>query len=73
MRSLLAEQVAATVRAELARQRKTQRDLAAALGISQQTVSRRLAGETPFAIDEIEAAARFLGVSVGALVQDMAA
>jgi transcriptional regulator with XRE-family HTH domain len=62
------EQVAATVRAELARHDRTQQDLAHALGLSQQSVSRRLSGQLALDTNEIQAIAEFLGIPVGVLV-----
>lgn len=64
MASSYSERVAAEVRAEMARQRRTQGDIAAALGWSQQFLSRRLTGDQPFALDEIEALASELGVPI---------
>lgn len=57
-----AERIAAEVRAELARQRKTAGDLAAALGITPHTAGRRLTGEVPFNVLEIEQIAAWLEV-----------
>lgn len=48
--------------------RKTQTALAAALGITQPNVSKRLRGDTPWGIAEVYAAARFLGVSINDLM-----
>lgn len=62
-----AERVAAEVRAYLARQRKTQGDVAALLGLSQQSVSRRMSGVIPFDVEELHKIAVFLGVPVAAL------
>lgn len=59
-----AERVAAEVRAELGRQRKSGSELAAALGMAQSTVSRRLLGEVPFDVDELHRIADYLGVPV---------
>lgn len=58
------------IRAEMARKRKNQSELAAILGVSQAGVSRRLKGTTPFTVNELYAVARWLGVSVKALVED---
>lgn len=58
----LNDQVAATVRAELARRRMTQQDLARAVGLSQASVSERLRGKTPFSTDDIERVADALGI-----------
>lgn len=60
--------VADEVRAELARQRKTAADLAAALGIGQHTVGSRLKGSVPFTVPELMLAASWLGITVGELV-----
>jgi len=62
------ETIAANVRAEAARKRKTQADLAAMLGKSQQAVSRKWHGETPFTAEEMAALALGLGVPVSALI-----
>jgi transcriptional regulator with XRE-family HTH domain len=60
----LQHRVAAEVRAELARQRKPQRVLADRLGISTTQVSKRLSGEIPFDVAELDKVADELGVSV---------
>lgn len=60
--------VGATVRAEMARRRRTQRQLAEVLGISQTQVSRRLLGEISFNVDELALVATFLGMTVADLV-----
>lgn len=57
-----AQRVSAAVRAEMARTRTPQASLARALGITQQSVSRRLNGHTPFTLDEVVVAADLLGV-----------
>jgi transcriptional regulator with XRE-family HTH domain len=62
------ENVAAEVRAVMARQRRSQTDLASALGWSQPFLSRRLTGETAFNTDEIEQLAEILGVPISQLV-----
>lgn len=62
------EQVAANVRAEMARQRITQAQLAAVLGRSQQALSSRLSGRVAFSIDEIATVADRLGIPVSALI-----
>lgn len=59
--------MAGNVRAAAARAQKRQRDLAAAVGLSQQAMSRRLNGEVAFDVDEIHALAQFLDVSVDEL------
>lgn len=55
---------AANVRAELGRQRRTRRDLAAAMGVDEHRVSKRVRGLVPFSADELAVAAEFLQVSV---------
>lgn len=63
-----AEQVAANVRAELGRHRRTQTATADHLGMSQTAVSRRLNGEVPFDINEVHSLAKWLGIPVMALL-----
>lgn len=65
--------VARNVRAEMARAGKNQQDIASHLGISQQSVSRRMSGSTPFTIDELAAIAGLLGVRLTELVREVAA
>jgi transcriptional regulator with XRE-family HTH domain len=62
------EQVAASIRAELARQRKSGSSLARHLGMTQSAVSRRLLGHVPFDVDQIAATAAWLGVPLTALL-----
>lgn len=57
--------IATEIRAELARQKKTQAQLAEALGLNPITVSRRLSGAVPFGTVEIFKSARWLGVDPG--------
>lgn len=59
--------IAGTVRAELARQKKPQQSLQAKLAISRSSLARRLSGETPFDANELVVVAEFLGMSVGDL------
>lgn len=67
------EAVAAEIRAELARRRIPQARLAALLGVSQVSVSRRLSGETPFDLNELVKVADFLGIDVADLLKGSAA
>lgn len=62
------ESVAAEIRAEIARQRRTQADVAEAIGWTQQYLSRRLTAQHPFSTDDIEAVARVLGVPLSKFV-----
>lgn len=62
-----ARRFADEVRAELARQRRTYAELALAIGTTQQTIGRRLNGDTPFNAVEMVLAARFLGIGLPVL------
>lgn len=62
--------VAAEVRAEMARQRKTGVDLAPVLHLTQQSVSRRLTAETDISLDELVVIADWLGVDFTSLIPD---
>jgi predicted XRE-type DNA-binding protein len=64
----LREQVAAEVRAHMARVRINQTQLAEALGITQSSVSKRLRGVIAFNTDELEQVASVLGVHPAALL-----
>jgi transcriptional regulator with XRE-family HTH domain len=64
MQNLPRYKVAAEVRANLARHRKTQTDLATHLGISVSTLARRLSGDVAFDTDELALVADFFGVEV---------
>lgn len=64
----LAERVAATARAEVARRRVSQEELADALGISQGAVSRRLLGRVEFSLTELEKTAELLKMPVEELL-----
>lgn len=68
----LSTQVAANVRAEMARQRKRQADLGEVLGLTQGAVSKRMSGTVALDVDEVGKIARFLGVPVSALIEDAA-
>ncbi|MEJ9080734.1 helix-turn-helix transcriptional regulator [Gordonia malaquae] len=56
------------VRAEMARLRVSQQKMGAALGWSQDYISRRLTGSVAFTIDELAAVAEYLGVPLSALL-----
>lgn len=64
MRKTIADHVASEVRAELARQRRPQRDLADLLGISIQQVSERLRGDVDWRVTELVLVAELLGVPI---------
>jgi DNA-binding XRE family transcriptional regulator len=55
------KRVAGEVRAEMARQGVTQAQLAAAINLSQSTLSRRLNGDRSFTLTDLLAIATFLG------------
>lgn len=61
-------QIAAEVRAEMARKRVTGTTLAEATGMSQPTLSRRLSGAIAFDIDELHEVAGVLGLTVTELL-----
>lgn len=61
-------QVAANVRAELARRGLSQVDIATTLGVSQAAVSRRLSGSVPLDVNEVAAIADLLGITPSQLV-----
>ncbi len=58
------ERIAAEVRAELARQQKTQRDVAEILGLPQPVVSLRLQGKRAFRAEELGKLAEALSVPI---------
>lgn len=60
MRSAIAEEV----RALMGRRRVTQEKLAAAIGMSQPSLSKRLFGVVPWTIDDLEAIADYFGVKI---------
>ena len=61
------------VRAEMTRQSLTQADIAAALGVSQSGVSRRLLGAIAFDVTELTILARLFGVPASHLLGESAA
>lgn len=63
-----APSVADNVRAELARRRVRQVDLADILGISRTAAHRRLTGQIPFDVDQLRTVADHLGVSASELL-----
>jgi transcriptional regulator with XRE-family HTH domain len=59
--------VADNIRAELARRRKTQADLAGLLNLTHQSMSRRMRGQVAFRDHEVIQIAAYLGVDVSLL------
>ena len=64
----LTDRVADEVRANMARARMTQTDLAGVLGLTQSAVSKRLRGKIAFSVDELEMVAGALGVHPAVLL-----
>lgn len=73
MTQTYSEQVAATIRAEVARHRITHLQIAERLDVTQATVSRKLSGKQAFTLNEVAAVADLLGLPVGALYGEQAA
>lgn len=63
--------IAANVRAEVARRQVRQHQLAAVTGLDQRAVSRRLLGRVEFTASELGAVARLLEVPVARLLGDV--
>lgn len=61
------DEVSANVRAELARLRRTGRDVARLIGLSESAWRKRLAGTVAWRAHEVAAIARVLGVPVARL------
>ena len=64
----LAERVAGNLRAELGRRKLSGRDFARAMGWPRTTAARRLSGESPLSIPELEAVAAVFGMTVTELL-----
>ena len=69
----LVERVAGEVRAEMARQHVSQSEVAQKLGVTQQTLSKRLSGLRPIDLAELEQLATVLGVPVTQFLNGAAA
>lgn len=67
------QRIAANVRSELAARRLKGTDLADAISVKRSTMYRRLAGQSAWPAEDIEAAAAYLGVPVEALFAERAA
>ena len=68
MATPLAIAIAEEVRVEMARQRVTGRQIAELLGISENTLSHRLAGRYEFRASELDKIARYLNVPITNLI-----
>ena len=69
MTQTFSARVAAVIRAEAARRKISQGQIAELLGTSQAAVSRRMAGITPFELDELPVVAQLLDVPVTTLIE----
>ena len=65
---LAREAIAGEVRAEMARQQKRAKDLAAAIDMAPASLSRKLNGASGFTVDELLRVANALGVSASRLL-----
>jgi predicted XRE-type DNA-binding protein len=63
--------IATEVRAELARQQRTQREIGAIIGLPQASVQMRLKGITPFRAEELVMIADAIGVPISRLIPDL--
>ena len=70
MEITVTERVSANVRAEIARKRLTQTEMAKALGMTQQMLSRRVNGYVEFSVNELVALATLLGTTTEHLLRD---
>ncbi len=64
-----AQQIGSNVRAEMARRRITQTELASHLDMSQSMLSNRLTGKLAFNVDELASIAAALEVDIAVLMQ----
>lgn len=60
--------IADVIRDRLRETRRTQLDIVAATGIPRTTLNRRMTGNSPFTVTELELIADFLGMTVTALM-----
>ncbi|MBQ9916892.1 MAG: hypothetical protein IJO71_06795 [Microbacterium sp.] len=65
-----AQRLAAEVRAEMARQKRTAGEMAKVIGTTPHTAGRRLSGAVPFNIAELDAVAKWLGVDLASLMRE---
>ena len=64
MSTSLDSKVAEELRAELARQLRSKRSMAAALALPPSTVNRWLNGQTPISLSELDAMCQVLGITI---------
>lgn len=70
MHTNISAEVGANIRAEMARRGVAQMTLAAAVGVSQSGLSKRLRGHTPLGVDELLRIAAYLDVPAYDLIPD---
>lgn len=73
MAESLTPDIAANVRAEVARRRLRQADIAEHLGLDQRAVSRRLLGQVEFSASELAELAELLGTPIATLYGEVPA
>ena len=64
-----AENLAEEIRVEMARQRRSNHDLAVELGVTDHTAGRRVNGEVPFNASDLAAVSEWLNIDIVALVK----
>lgn len=64
------ERAAANIRAAMASQKRTARELAGQLGISRQSAARRMGGGAELTVNECARIARWLAVPISSIVND---
>lgn len=71
VRTTSREEIAANVRAALARHQTSQATIARRLGKSRQAVSDKINGATHFRVDELQVIAAVIGVPFDSLIEPM--
>lgn len=61
--------IASEVRAEMARQKISKNDVAKEINVSLPTLTRRLSGDRPFYVDELDALSRLFRVPLSDLIE----
>lgn len=64
------DRAAANIRAAMASQKRTARELADHLGISRQSAGRRIGGGADLTVNECASIARWLAVPISAIISD---
>jgi transcriptional regulator with XRE-family HTH domain len=63
-------EISSNVRAEMARAGVTQVQLGAHLGMAQSAISKRLKGDTPWRVDELQRVAAYLDIPLSTLLPE---